>query len=877
MLSSKTERIFHRCLLVPAVLLAMGPSALAGALLGNGEYFVLGTGSDARGDGSEGNPWRTITHAVDQAGGGQPVIFVGPGTYDVAAGEQFPIQLDEDDDLGAILVGTGDYGADAAIIDISTHYAAFTAYGLDSGTVVVTGFVGRGDSSGVLLSCSEMDFCVIAANELSGIGLLDAHMHEPGEYIVAGNTVQGCDVGVEFYAHSTGGEGGIDLLVIDNQFLNMGEGVYVEPYQASDTVSLHLEVLNNLFVDCSTGVWVDSSMSETGVGYVNVKVRGNDFEDCGYGLWFSHDAYYHAQAQRLITVQNNTIDASYTAIGFSTSLSTGCVLHQGITVHGNQLRSTDGCGIYQSLELEYESAQVDQEMYIAGNVIEDCYYEGVYLFVSASYTDDMVVNDVVIEGNTIRGGESQGIDISEYYSYTAYVDANYVIRHNLIEDNDGGIDLSYTQYTLGSANITYDVRGNCLANDAPNLAIHWNVADTSVAANVALEAGTWGLMGYNTIGQPSNPTAGGSSTVWVTGYTTSGTNVLTADLIGNWWGTLDSSEIQARIYDGNDASGLIVANAGNPLDDNLDFTVAKIAGELRLNAGPNAGFVSYVGRVSPGGPGASQVPFGFNRIKVLVNGELQDPDGVIVADDYRSLTFPMPPGSFGEGTICVVNPCGQMGCTDYEFCDGNMIPTANFDDVETELDTAVLIDLLANDTDPENGLDPTTLVITQMPEHGTLVLNPNGDNPGEVLYTPEAGWNSCDSFNYTVSDTCGDVSNVGTAQVCIVNAPPPNHAPKANYDSADTDPLLAVTIDVLANDSDVDGDDLDPASVQIEWAGSKGMAVVNLDGTVTYTPYAGTEATTDTFNYSMADIHGARSNTATVEIRISGGNGKVGG
>ncbi len=881
MLSSKTERFFHRCLLVPAFLLAMGPSALAGALLGNGEYFVSGAGSDARGDGSEGNPWRTITHAVDQAGGGQPVIFVGPGLYDAAAGEQYPIEIAEDDDLGAILLGTGDYGADAAIIDIAAQNAAFRTYTPINGTVVVSGFVARGDSSGpykpALLEVEEVDFCVVASNEVTVLGLLEAHMHDAGEYIVAGNSVLGCNVGVDFEAHSTGGEGGgIDLLVLDNQFLGANEAVYVEPSQASDTVYLHLEVVDNLFVDCSTALWVDSSMTEHGEGHVNVQVRGNEIEDCGYGLWFSHEADYHAEGQRLINVKNNTIDASYTAIGFSTSVSTGCVLHQGITVHANKIASTDGVGIYQSLELEYEDAEVYQDLYIGANIIEDCYYEGVYLFVSASYTDDMVANDVVIDGNTIRGC-NQGIDISEYHSYTAYVDANYVIRHNAIKDNWRGIDLSYTQYSSGSGNITYDVRGNCLTNNsAYNMAMYW-YADTSVAADVALEAGTWSLMGYNTIGQPSSPKAGGSSTMWVSVSTTSGSNVLTADLVGNWWGTMDPSEIQDRIYDGNDNSGLIVANAGNPLDDNLEFTVAKNGGELRLDAGQNAGFVAYAGRVSPGGPGASQVPFGYNRIKVLVDGELQHHSDVTVADDFRSLTFPIPSGSYDIRTICVINPCGQMGCVDYSFCDGNDLPSAIFDDVETEVDTPVLIDLLANDTDPENGLDPTTLVITQAPEHGTLVLNPNGDNPGEVLYTPDAGWTSCDTFNYTVSDTCGAVSNVGTAQVCIVNAPPPNHAPKANYDSADTDPLLAVTIDVLANDSDVDGDGLDPASVQIEWAGSKGEAVVNLDGTVTYTPYAGTEATTDTFNYSMADVHGARSNIATVQISISGGSGKAGG
>ncbi|MAF65578.1 MAG: hypothetical protein CMJ84_07955 [Planctomycetes bacterium] len=115
MLPISVDRFFRRLLLLPAFLLAIGPSALAGALLGGGDYYVHGTGSDARGDGSPTNPWRTVSHAVDQAGGGQPTIHLGRGLYDAAAGEQFPIFLDEDDVLGVILVGTGDYGANAGM------------------------------------------------------------------------------------------------------------------------------------------------------------------------------------------------------------------------------------------------------------------------------------------------------------------------------------------------------------------------------------------------------------------------------------------------------------------------------------------------------------------------------------------------------------------------------------------------------------------------------------------------------------------------------------------------------------------------------------------------------------------------------------------
>ena len=70
MLNRKLRRLLDRLLLVPALCLAIGPAQTAAAAIGGGDYFVSGSGDDVTGDGTEGNPWRTITHAVSEAGGG---------------------------------------------------------------------------------------------------------------------------------------------------------------------------------------------------------------------------------------------------------------------------------------------------------------------------------------------------------------------------------------------------------------------------------------------------------------------------------------------------------------------------------------------------------------------------------------------------------------------------------------------------------------------------------------------------------------------------------------------------------------------------------------------------------------------------------------
>ncbi len=95
-----------------------------------------------------------------------------------------------------------------------------------------------------------------------------------------------------------------------------------------------------------------------------------------------------------------------------------------------------------------------------------------------------------------------------------------------------------------------------------------------------------------------------------------------------------------------------------------------------------------------------------------------------------------------------------------------------------------------------------------------------------------------------------------------------NQPPVANNDSASTPKNTAVRIDVLANDSDPDGDGIDPATVAITAPPGNGSAVVNSDGTVTYTPNHNF-GRTDTFDYTVADVLGATSNVARVTVTVT--------
>jgi hypothetical protein len=79
-----------------------------------------------------------------------------------------------------------------------------------------------------------------------------------------------------------------------------------------------------------------------------------------------------------------------------------------------------------------------------------------------------------------------------------------------------------------------------------------------------------------------------------------------------------------------------------------------------------------------------------------------------------------------------------------------------------------------------------------------------------------------------------------------------------------------VTINVIANDSDADGD-LDPGTVLITTNPANGTAVPQTDGTVIYTPNAG-YAGTENFYYTVADSDGAASNSARIRVIVRATN-----
>ncbi|MBE3749129.1 tandem-95 repeat protein, partial [Vibrio parahaemolyticus] len=138
-------------------------------------------------------------------------------------------------------------------------------------------------------------------------------------------------------------------------------------------------------------------------------------------------------------------------------------------------------------------------------------------------------------------------------------------------------------------------------------------------------------------------------------------------------------------------------------------------------------------------------------------------------------------------------------------------------------DTPTIIKVLGNDTF-EGGDQVVSLDTNNGPANGTVSVNPDGS----VTYTPNDNYHGTDSFTYIV--TSGGVSESTTVNVDVT---PVNDAPVAKDDIATTQEDTAVTIDVLTNDTDVDGDKLSIESASVP---KEQGTVEVVDGKLVFTP-----------------------------------------
>ena len=317
---------------------------------------------------------------------------------------------------------------------------------------------------------------------------------------------------------------------------------------------------------------------------------------------------------------------------------------------------------------------------------------------------------------------------------------------------------------------------------------------------------------------------------------------------------------------GNTVSGHVGLTREQDLNATTLATSLVFTGEHTVSG-------SLVGPVVTGALAGGQLKLQSERFTLTVAGQTVtrqfiltstsvEDEGNILRGAYRETVWGFSPQpATVVGTFALSRPV--FGATQTNPDDPNTPPVAVDDAVATQRDQPITINVLANDSDADG--DPLTVSAIGAPLHGAATTDGQ-----TITYTPNPNFVGVESFTYTILDGRGGAA---TAIVTVTVSGPPgsNRAPTAGNDSATTGLNAPVTIDVLANDGDPDGD---PLTITIATPPSNGTAVVE-NGKVVYTPNPGFSGA-DSFTYTVADGKGGAA-TATVTVTVTDQPGGSGG
>ncbi|HYI08856.1 MAG TPA: Ig-like domain-containing protein [Thermoanaerobaculia bacterium] len=252
-------------------------------------------------------------------------------------------------------------------------------------------------------------------------------------------------------------------------------------------------------------------------------------------------------------------------------------------------------------------------------------------------------------------------------------------------------------------------------------------------------------------------------------------------------------------------------------------------------------------------------------VNVLLNDTDADGDTLVVFDSTNGTkgsvtceangdcTYSPSPGESGSDsftyTIADFNDGSATGTVLVNINPVNDPPIATPDSAATNENTPVAIDVLGNDSDPENDL--FVLSSFTQPSNGTVTCTGN-----TCTYTPDVNFEGIDEFKYNITDSSNNVAT-GTVTVTVIGA---NEPPVAVDDSASG--FDVIHINVLGNDSDEDGDSLTVISHSEAETGQVSCS----ESDCTYWPKRGFRGS-DNFTYTISD--GAAMSTATVRIEVT--------
>ncbi|WIM95009.1 Ig-like domain-containing protein [Actinoplanes oblitus] len=468
----------------------------------------------------------------------------------------------------------------------------------------------------------------------------------------------------------------------------------------------------------------------------------------------------------------------------------------------------------------------------------DQYYPGVITFTIDLYAPNITTTPTVTD---LNGGDLLPGDVLEY---------RIAVRN---EGNDiaDGVVLSdavpnYTSYVPGSLTVEGAPVTDATGDDAGSFgagAAGWTLGTIPVAGTT--------FVTFRVTVQPGAPPGYPITNLVNVTYSgrTSGVSVAAT-------GATSASTVQQPHDDLAAALGVtpaVVQRAATPAVVTYTATVTNTTGDLEPAA---TATLTLPAGVAPGA-----MPTGCWASGQVVTCAL----GPLVAGSSAHATVPATvTGSATANPVATVR-AGGTGADANSANDTataalvvNRPPSAVADAATTAFGTSVTITVSANDSDPDDPMSTLVYSVSSPPPHGVAVAH----SDRSITYTPAAGWSGTDTFRYTADDPNG---GSGTATVTVTTA---NAAPVAADDMVNTPTNTPVTVDVLQNDLDPNGDPLTVDGV---------TQPPPTDGTVTFTATDVTFtpdpvfAGPTTFTYTVSDPSG---DTATAVVSVDVENAK---
>ena len=329
---------------------------------------------------------------------------------------------------------------------------------------------------------------------------------------------------------------------------------------------------------------------------------------------------------------------------------------------------------------------------------------------------------------------------------------------------------------------------------------------------------------------------------------------------------VDSFDYTVSDGSGTDTGTLILTIAGrndapvaNPeieaTDENTGIMVDVLANDSDVD---NGAVLTVIAASAPAGQGTASIS--GNQIQFDPGTDLDDLAAGETEEVVVDYTVSDEHGATASSTITIT----VTGIND--------APVATDDSASIgENGAPILIDVLANDSDVDNGAVVTLTSASAPAGQGTASVV-----GGQVQFDPGTDFDDLDAgateqviVTYEIEDEHG-ATDSGTVTITVTGA---NDDPLANPDIDTTHEDVAITIDALANDTDADANAVLTIVSASVTAGEGTVSIVNNE--IRYNPspdldyLADGESLVVIINYTIEDEHGVQS-SSTVEVTVQG-------